>query len=698
MIVALLLMVAVAPAAADDAPTLDDLEIFAVDGSQPARVLFSAPSALATRTLTADDLDVRVDGAPQPARLQRLSANDLEVGVVMDTTLDIDGLRELQAAVVELALTLPQGASMRLIDAEGTASDPVPVPGPAIAAIRALRAGTGDDLAAAVDQATTLLDDSPRARSALLVVGRDLTTRLDAIDERPLRSLSYLIQIGSGQATGLLGPRAGGEAVTVDTAGGVLAVTDDIARDLRALYLAEIPVPEEDTRTITFALATEEGDTRPVTLALDSDSVQPAPAEPAAGEQPDTDPQPDTGAQPDTDAGEQAASRNPSDARAVPGTGGWVPWLVVVGALIAVVAALALWLPRLLRRPTPAVPVPVPITRRVVPRRRSRTVRSPSRPQRPIAKLAPETRQELASAYRGLRRLALASREMAGIVPDDLFRLAEARASAALSGHDRPLDAALYAALSNDATDADSAVVHRAAAALSTGWQHTALPRSAPPAVVELNALLSGIPTNSDRRRTETVAPVRALDPLVEIGLEHMVLAAQPDDHAALVARAVTVVDLMRAARLAQPVLALSPFLLTDVERYRAACHADPADAADRDDWLQFLFDGIARRSYIAIEQLGRLRRLRARYRDAAPDLMSARLIDLLLTQPVIDAPLIARRLAVSHDEAEAAGYAARDAGWLEPHTADARVWVAVDVLDVFVSETDTRADSHQTA
>jgi hypothetical protein len=415
--------------------------------------------------------------------------------------------------------------------------------------------------------------------------------------------------------------------------------------------------------------------------------LRPAPAAPADRERPDTD----AAAQPDTETREEPVSGNAPGDGAARETGGWLPWLLGIGALIAVIAAMAYLLSRVLRPSTPAEVEPLPPALPMG-RRYRRGDQSPSPPQRPIAKLAPETRQALAGAYRGLRRLAVASRDAVGIVPDDLFRLTEACASAALSGHDQQLNAVLYAALSPDAGDTDSSMVERAAAALSQGWQHTARKEAAPPAVLEINASLRG--TGRDRHEADPVAPVRALDPLVEIGLEHMVLAAKPDDHAGLAARAVTAVNVMRAARLAQPVLALSPSLLTDVERYRAACRGDPADADDRDDWLQFLFDGIARRSYVAVDQLGHLQRLRLRWRHAAPDQLSARLVDLLLTQPVVDTPLVARRLAVPESHAEAVMARAEAARWLEPYADDDRVLVAEGVMDAF-TPVDTTADSH---
>jgi hypothetical protein len=506
---------------------------------------------------------------------------------------------------------------MHVFDAAGVASEPAVVPGPAIGAIRALQPGTADELAAAVTQATTLLDDSSRGRTALLVVGHDLAARLDPIDDRPLRSLSYLIDIGGDGTEALLGARAGGRAVEVDTVNGVLAATDGVAQDLRTLYLAEVPSAGTGVQTVTLSIHDDDGEAASTTLALDArDSRATAPASEIAGQAADTRPQESTS---DTGASSQA--------------GGWLAWLIVALALIAMVAAFALWT-RFSRPSESTVPAPMPTAPlEAPPRRRAMEYASP--PQRPIAKLAPASRETLARAHLRLRKLAVASRETAGIVPDDLFRFTEALASAALSGHDQSLQAALSAALPGESADDDHTVIQRAATALSAGWQHTATRQPAPAAVVEINAVLRGNSAAGIRRPARPVTPVRALNPLVEIGLEHMVLAAQPDDHAALVARAVTVVDVMRAARLVRPVLALSPFLLTDVARYSAACRSDPADAAARDDWLQFFCEGISQRSHLATRQLDRLRRLRTRYRKTAPNVLAGQLIDLVLAQPV---------------------------------------------------------------
>jgi hypothetical protein len=57
----------------------------------------------------------------------------------------------------------------------------------------------------------------------------------------------------------------------------------------------------------------------------------------------------------------------------------------------------------------------------------------------------------------------------------------------------------------------------------------------------------------------------------------------------------------------------------------------------------------------------------------------------------VIDAPLIARRLAVSGEHASAAAAAAHDAGWLRPHAEREDCWIATEVIDVF-------APAHQPA
>jgi hypothetical protein len=674
LVVALLLMIAVAgpPAAASEPATAGegDVNVLAVNAGEPIRIVFAAPVGLETRTLTDDDLDVEVDGTQLPTRLQRLSADDLEVAVVLDTTLDGDELRVLQAAIVELALTLPSGASMRIVDAAGVASDPAAVPGPAIAAIRAVQPGTADELAAAVEQATTLLDDSSRGRTALLVVGRDLTARLDPLDDRPLRSLSYLIDFGQGRAASLLGTRAGGRAIDVDTVNGVLAATDSAARDLRTLYLAEVPSADADAQALTLTILGDDGTAPTTTLALDAGGPQSnAPVDNADGQ--------------DASQPEENTSVQGSPAQA----GEWLAWLIVAGALIAMVAAFPLWT-RFSQPPVAALPAPIPIALPEAPRRR-RAPEHASRPQRPIAKLTPETRETLARAHLGLRRLAVASRETAGIVPDDMFRLTEARASAALSGHDQSLEAALLATLSDDAADRDNNVIRRAATALTTGWQHTAKRRPSPPVAVEINARLRGGQRTGTQHSTQPITPVRALNPLVEIGLEHMVLAAQPDDHAALVARAVTVVDVMRAARLMRPVLALSPFLLTDVARYGAACRSEPTDAAARDDWLEYFCEAIFQRSHLAARQLDRLRRLRTRYREAASNVLTGQLIDLVLAQPVVNVSRASERLSVPPEEARAAIATASEAGWLRDHADHEHTWIADEVLDVFASGDD---------
>lgn len=687
------------PAGAATTPTqLGDLDIIAVDDGEPARILFAAPPRLATRTLTDADLEVAVDGEPQQETLRRLSANDLEIAVVVDTTVDADDLRTLQGALVELTLELPQGVTMTVVDAQGDAAPPAAVPGPAIASIRSLRAGTADALDAAVEQTTAQLDASTRNRTALVVMATDLSRRLDPIDDRPLGSLTFLIAIGGDDPVDLLGPRAAGTAVTVDSAADVLGAADDVSATLRSLYLAEIPVSDPAAGTATLALSTAAGTTTATTVALDPNTLRPTFVDPPTqASAPDGDAQP--AADPSTGEPEES------------GLGGWVPWLLLGGLLLAAVVALLLWRSRARGRATPVAGTPVthaagtdvagagdsvpaavmpeqPLSPVHPPRRRAAT--RPQPPQRPIAKLAPQTREALARAHLGLRQLALASRETSGIVPDDMFRLTEARASAALAGFDHPLPAVLLDLL-NDEHDETTVMVRRAAQALSTGWQHTSQRNAAPPAVVEINALLD---PGGTRRPGRPTAPVRALNPLVEIGLEHMVLAAEPDTHAGMVARSVTAVGIMRAARLARPVLTLSPYLLEHAERYHAACAADPADAPERDDWLQLLCDTIARRSQVSVGQLTRMRRIRARYRDAAPDLAAARLIDVLLATPVLDGDVIAQNLSIALDEAEAVGAAAQRSAWLAPHPVDEGVWVATDVVDIFASMQDAAAGS----
>src|SRR5690606_10451599 len=136
-------------------------------------------------------------------------------------------------------------------------------------------------------------DESPRARTALLVVGRDLSSRLQQVDDRPLRSLSYLVDIGGGGRADLLGPRASGAVIAVDGPDGVREATDRAVTDLRALYLVQVPVGDPGAQTITLSLNTSDGATPAVTYALSPDGLRPEPASPAGsggagGEQPGT--------------------------------------------------------------------------------------------------------------------------------------------------------------------------------------------------------------------------------------------------------------------------------------------------------------------------------------------------------------------------------------------------------------------------
>ena len=654
-------------AATADVEPLDELKIFAVQDGEPAQVIFSAPPRLATRTLTDTDVRALVDGRRQDVRLQRLTANDLELAVVIDTTLPAEDVRAIQGAVVELALKLPQGATMRIIDARAVTSEPTPVPGPAIAAIRTLQAGTGDDLQTAVSLAGTLLSQSASDRTALLVVGQDLGARIQPIDDRPLSSLTYVVDVGDGRARELLGPRTSGHAVDLPSIDRILTAADDIAQDLRTLYRAEVAIPDPAAKTLTLEITAGDGDSPAITLALDPNSVRPVqtdpvdPVDPAAGDQV-------------TVPGDGTADSRLS--------GDWIPWLMLGAAVLAAVVAVGLWFTQSER---PEVPAAADETLPPLPKGPTRpSSRRPSASPRPIAKLAPATREALAHAHLGLRQLALASRATADAVPDEMFRLTEARASAALSGRNRSLDEVLTAALDADGTDTDVELIWRAATALSTGWQHTERRQSAPPAVLEINAVLTGAAPKSTKGPSRPVAPVRALNPLVDIGLEHLVLMAQPGPHSGLVARAVTTTDIMRAARLARPVLTLSPFLLAGSDRYEAARQAEPTDPDERDRWLQFLCEGIGQSSSVSVDRLRRLERLRTRFHRDAVDVLQIRLADLLLARPIVDEALIARRTGVSEAEAAALCSAASDARWLRPHDTQDRVWVAEAVLTVF--------------
>lgn len=737
---------------------LDELEILAVRDGEPAEVLFAAPARMMMQTLTSADVVATVDGTEQPLQLQRLAATDLEVAVVADTTLPQADVRRMQGAIVELALDLPQGATMRLIDAEGVATETAAVPGPAISQVKGLRFDTADDLQRAVERATEALDVSPQDRTALLVMGRDLGRRIQPIDGQPLTRVNYIVNVaGSGQDDGLLGPGAAGTVIAVEDIADVLPATDDMSQDLRNLYRAEVEVPDPDARSLTLALPDAGEDAPSSTVALDPDSIRPG----------EVDAVPDGADAPDT--GDEPAAPGAADAPADPGVTlrDVLARAAVVGGALIVLALLWL-LVRRSRRAEPRrsaisqpdgestrartrAPTPTPASEHEdededelgdrAPTARSDDVgrmeatptdgprwggtehdeggteaaaaaapdAAPKRPRRtpvasgprtrPIAKLSTSTREALAHAHLGLRRLALASREAADSVPDDLFRLTEASASVALSGPRIDIDALLVARLTDDEPLGGAGLVLRTATALSTGWQHTARRKSAPPPVIEINAVLSGrSPTGAGAGPQRPVAPVRALNPLVEIGLEHIVLAGRPGADSDLVARAVTAVDVMRAARLARPALAMSPWLLADRRRYRSCLDADLNDPQQRDEWLEFLCSGIARGATESAERLRRLDRLRTRYRERSADMRVLPLIDLLMSHPVVDAGLVTRRLSTSSDTAELLLSTVFQSGWLQPHPRLPDTWVADQVVSLFTDGAGTREPTSQPA
>lgn len=674
-----------------DVAPLDEMDVLAVRTGEPTEVLFAAPARLMTRTLTSDDVTATVDGIEQAVRLQRLLAADLELVVAVDTTVDADTLLRLQSAIVELALNLPPGATMQIVDGTGRAAGPAAVPGPAIAQIQQLQPTSDDNLQRAVDEAQTLLNRSTQDRTALLVVGSDLASRLEPVDDLPLETtVAYIVSIGPGDDR-LLGPTAGGTVLSADDVGGVLPAVDKMSVDLRNLYRAEVPGVASGASTLTLEIPGDSSDPARTTVALDPDSVRPVEAEPA--EAPDPAGAPDAEGPPDT-ADTAGPVADPGDRVGLPLILAPLVIAIVVLAGLALLRAASNRRRRARRTSAELATDDRPLTTPEAPRGET-----PPRTTRPIAKLAPETREALAQAHLGLRRLAKTSRTLADHVPDDLFRLSEARASVDLGGRDVPLGAALAAGLSTGTPTGDLALVGRAATALSTGWQHTAMRKATPPPVVEINAVLTGrAPNGTTSRPQRPVAPVRALNPLVEIGLEHIVLAARTEPDSAMVARAVTTVDVGRAGRLPKPFLTLSPRLLQEAETYRAAVEADLNDPVERDRWLQLLCACVALAAADCADQVTRLDRLRARYREQADDARMLPLIDLLMARPVVDADVVRRQLSVSESAATQLLSDASDAGWLSPHGHLPDAVVAEQVTKLFRYSNDNREHDSQPA
>ena len=540
-----------------------------------------------------------------------------------------------------------------------------------------------------------------------------------------------------------LGPQAAGTVIVVDDIAQVLAATDAVSHDLRNTYRAKVTVPDPDAHTLTLAIPAAGDDVPSRTVALDADSIRPDDvdeAEAAAEAPPDGEPDDAAAASTPDRTDVTVTLRDFLAPAAIAGVALIVLavlWLVVRGtgsrararrrrrrATLAPPAAPT-------REPEPETPTagpadsaplhdPDPVTATAAPDDRPRRggtdpeargtaagmgtargrPRSAAGPRtRPIAKLSTSTREALAHAHLGLRRLALGSREAADSVPDDMFRLTEALASVALSGQRVDLDDVLVARTAVHEADGDVGPVLRTATALSTGWQHTARRRSAPPPVIEINAVLTGSAPHASRKGPQRpVTPVRALNPLVEIGLEHIVLAGRPGDDSDLVARAVTAVDIMRAARLARPALAMSPWLLTDPHRYRSCLRADLSDPQQRDEWLEFLCASIARGATESAERMRRLDRLRTRYRERSVDTRVLPLTDLLLSQPILDADLVTRRLSTSPDTAHLLLSTVSESGWLQPHRRLPDTWVADQVLSLFTDAADSHERTSQSA
>lgn len=715
--VAALVSGAPTPAAADQVDesgsreAIDILGVRADDGR--IRALFAAPTGPTTQTLTADDVTVRVDDQSQQARLRHLDTTDLEVAAVVDTAVPVDDLRRMQAVVVELALDLPAGTTLRVVDATAAASPPSEVPGAAIAAVEELRAGTTDDLRQAVRTGVRLLDRSRRDRTALLVVGRNLDERLRRIGRQPFRRIVHVVTVDGDEAgQRLLGPRTSGTVRTVDALTGVRAAVDAMTEDLRATYEAELDV-SGDVETLAIETASVADHSAAATVTLDGTGVRRDVPDPAVEAEAGDDPPPTVdgaGRATGTDTGAvtsgAAADGVWSDMLAAAADRMRRPAVAVIAVGLTAVIMLLL-LGRRLRHAVDRAPivyrarqwVRAMVTPRVRRRRRpgpeavdeaapttagTRRPRTATHTTRPIAKLGDETHEALAQAHLGLRRLALASRRAVDSIPDDLFRLAEARASVALGGPAVDLADVLTGTLS-DGADSDGAQrVRRAASALEIGWRQAAKPATSPATLREISAALTAVAPNGTGRAPHTSAPVRALNPLVQVGLDHIGLAGRAGRDSALIARAVMSIDIMRAARLARPVLVVSTGLLDDRRRYEAALDADLADPRQRDAWLGLLCASVSRGAVDSADRLARLGRLRDRYRDHTGDRRLLSLVDLVLAQPVIDLDTLSGRLTISREAAGRLVPAAVEAGWLTPHEQLADAWVATEVLDLF--------------
>lgn len=315
----------------------------------------------------------------------------------------------------------------------------------------------------------------------------------------------------------------------------------------------------------------------------------------------------------------------------------------------------------------------------------------PIQPPPPITRLTDDTRASLTAAYGALRKLGSAARANGDTVPVELFRLVEARASVAIVGDDRPLPDVLTDLLTDELVahgPAPDVLIRQSARMMAMAWDGTTSAASGHEVVADLDAVRSA---PHDTGPPRPAATVQALDPLLDVALEHPAMLSQPGHVAAIAARATTLTSVMRTLRLAAPVLTLSPWLAAHVDEYRTAAR-DVADERGRDTWLRLFCEAIAAEAALCTTRVEQLGRLRTRWHLRTDDPTLLGLVDLLLARPVVDEAFIARRLDLTDDSARAVRCQATDRGWLDQRRGQPGVWVAPDVMTIAVRPDDRRS------
>jgi Fic family protein len=183
------------------------------------------------------------------------------------------------------------------------------------------------------------------------------------------------------------------------------------------------------------------------------------------------------------------------------------------------------------------------------------------------------------------------------------------------------------------------------------------------------------------------------LPPLVSCGLIHYQFETIHPflDGNGRLGRLITILYLIDIGELPEPLLYLSPYFERDRDAYYSHLQA-VRERGEMQEWLQYLFNGVATQAKDAVDRAERLTDLQAHYRaELAGDRSNApHLIDLLFMNPFMTTQRVMRALEVTNAGANNAIRRLEDRAWLrEVHVAGrgGRItWVAQGIMDILPS------------